>query len=179
MNTMNTLDVLRNFEEITGYYLEQLKNLSMEQLLHKPSENEWSIGQLYVHLVNTTLYMQLRNIELCRDASAPSVQIDGVKNEAGTAFFSQGSFPPISIQVPPSPQYTPKQPESKEELADGLKRAAAAMKETVPFLDSIPANHTVAHPGLGNLNAAEWFQLADMHYRHHLRQLDRLKAVIA
>lgn len=176
---MNTQEILRRFEEISGYYLDQLKEFSMEQLLHKTDETDWSIGQMYAHLVQSALNMQLRNVELCRGATDPAVKTDGVKSEDGAAIFKLGGFPPVRIQVPPTAQYTPRQPESKEELANGLKQVEAKMKELAEVLPDIPALHTVAHPRLGCLNAAEWFELVDMHYRHHLRQLERLGAAVS
>lgn len=175
---MNTQEIVKRFEEITALYLEELDRFSMEQLLHKPNAEDWSIGQLYVHLVGSARHMQLRNVELCRDASHPAVQADGSKSEAGGAIFAQGAFPPIRIHVPPSPEYTPGQPDSKEGLAEDLRSVAARMRELEPLLAGIPSCHTVAHPRLGYLNATEWFELAEMHYRHHLRQLERLKALL-
>ncbi|MGC5328690.1 DinB family protein, partial [Brevibacillus sp. SYSU BS000544] len=121
------------------------------------------------------VYMQLRNIELCRKGEAGSVVINGAKSEAGAAVFGQGSFPPIRIQVPASPQYTPAQPESKEQIVEGLNMVLAKMKEMGPTLEEISPQMTVAHPRLGELNAKEWFSLVEMHYRHHLHQKDRLK----
>jgi hypothetical protein len=31
------------------------------------------------------------------------------------------------------------------------------------------------HPGLNYFNANEWFQFAEMHFRHHLRQKKRIE----
>ena len=30
------------------------------------------------------------------------------------------------------------------------------------------------HPGLGFLDALEWYQYTEMHMRHHIRQKDRI-----
>jgi len=30
------------------------------------------------------------------------------------------------------------------------------------------------HPGLGFFSASEWFQFAEMHLRHHLKQKERI-----
>ncbi len=49
------------------------------------------------------------------------------------------------------------------------------MKEIEPMLDKAPLENTALHPRFGALNAQDWFMLVEMHYRHHLRQLDRLK----
>ncbi|MCY0870562.1 MAG: DinB family protein, partial [Firmicutes bacterium] len=95
--------------------------------------------------------------------------------DIGRELFRVGSFPPIQIKVPPSPQYTPMQPESKEEIRAGMQEVIVRMRSIAPALDDIPAENTVEHPRFGYLNAKEWFQLTEMHYRHHRHQLNRLK----
>lgn len=42
-------------------------------------------------------------------------------------------------------------------------------------LSQAPESRKMVHPGFGALNANEWFVLVEMHYRHHLAQLERLK----
>lgn len=71
------------------------------------------------------------------------------------AAFRVGSLPSDRIQVPPSPQYTPRQPESKEEIKAGMQDIIARMRFIAPTLDDIPLENTIEHPGLGYLNAKE------------------------
>lgn len=175
---MSTIETVNRMEEITNHYLQKLQNYSIEQLQLKPSEDEWSLGQMYLHLIQSALYMQLRNIELCRINQADSVVVGGTKSEAGEAVFTHGGFPPVQIKVPASPQYTPAQPESKEQIAKGLELVLSKMKEIEPVLKEISPLHTVAHPRLGALDATEWFQLVEMHYRHHLHQMERLESFL-
>lgn len=172
---MDTTETLKRFEEVTNHYLLELDGLSTEQLSNKPSENEWSLGQMYLHLINTALYMQLRNAEQCMALSSDSGVATGEKTEAGKAVFDLGGFPPVRIQVQPSPMYTPQQPESKDQLVQGLTAVLSRMKEMEPTIDQAPMHNTVAHPRLGALNAKEWFELVEMHYRHHLLQEKRLR----
>jgi hypothetical protein len=175
---MSTKETMKRFEEISNYYVEQLNGFSMEQLKRKPSENEWSIGQVYVHLKNTALFMQLRNVELCLAAASDSAAQEGSKTEVGEAIFNQGGFPPIQVHVPPSPQYTPQQPDSKDELYKGLKTVLQRMEELAPSIDGLSLKHTASHPRFGSLNAKEWFELVEMHYRHHVHQMNRLKNML-
>ncbi|WP_152397427.1 DinB family protein [Paenibacillus guangzhouensis] len=172
---MNTRESLYKLEETANHYMQVLEQFSMEQLQRQPNEEAWSLGQMVQHLINSALYMHLRNVELCMDASGGSAEPDGVKTEAGMALFEQGSFPPVRIQVPPSPQYTPAQPTSKELLVQGLNTVIQRMREVEPTLESANRSNTVAHPRFGGMNATEWFLLIEMHYRHHLLQLGRLK----
>ncbi|MBD2846963.1 DinB family protein [Paenibacillus sp. IB182496] len=87
----------------------------------------------------------------------------------------RGSYPPIRIRVPASPQYTPKQPASKAKLKEGLLELVERMKRTEATLSKESESRKMVHPGFGALHANEWFWLIPMHYSHHLAQLERLK----
>lgn len=170
-----TKEALQRFEQTALHYIHELDQFSLDQLKQKPSEHEWSIGQMIQHLISSALYMQLRNMEQCLMPSQKLQVSPADKTEIGAALFAQGSFPPIRIQVPPSPQYTPDQPESKERLIQGLHKVIQSMKEAEPTLEKASKQITVTHPSFGGLCAEEWFLLVEMHYCHHLLQLDRLK----
>ncbi len=172
---MNTIAAVQRFEETANRYIQELDYFSMEQLRRQPSEDEWSLGQMYQHLVNSALDMHLRNIDRCMTQDEGSVALTAEKTKEGAAIFDQGAFPPIRIHVPPSPQYTPEQPDSKEQLIEGLNTVILRMKEIEPTLAKTPVHNAVSHPRLGALHAIEWFLLIEMHYRHHLLQMERLK----
>lgn len=175
---MRTNEALQRFQETVNVYLRELDGFSMEQLSFRPSESEWSIGQMYQHLIQSALFMQLRNAEQCLTGSNDSATANMEKTEVGVAVFKLGSFPPQRIHVPPSPQYTPQQPETKDQLTQGFASVIRRMKEIQPALEESSAQCTVPHPRFGGLNALEWFLLVEMHYRHHLLQLNRLKQAI-
>ncbi|MEC0227188.1 DinB family protein [Paenibacillus alba] len=172
---MNTTQTLQKLEEIIHLYEAELTEFSMEQLTRQPSETEWSLGQVYVHLIQTSLYMQIRNIETCLQPSEATVNAIAGKTQAGEAVFEAASFPPIKISVPASPQYTPSQPLDKEQIMNGLQAVLSKLKEIQPQLETAPVHQTAAHPRFGGLHAKEWFQLIEMHFRHHRLQIDRLK----
>ncbi|MBE7118447.1 DinB family protein [Bacillus cereus] len=130
---------MKKFEELAAYYIEELENYSMEQFRTKPSTEEWSLGQMYNHLLSAT-YMQLDAIAKCK-TELPSLT-------------------------------------NKEEVQEHFLELITAVKNIEPILSSIPNNCKVEHPGLGYLNATEWFQLISMHFAHHLRQKDRLELKI-
>lgn len=170
----NTQEILTRMEEWTQNYITAMEAYSLEQLQRKPSPDEWSLGQMLLHLIQTALYMQLRNIEACREGADNSVVTNRGKTDAGDATFAQGGFPPVRIKVPATPQYTPAQPESKDQIRSGMYAVLVKMNELAPVLSSIPSEYTVEHPRLGGLNAGEWFALTEMHFRHHMFQMERL-----
>ncbi|WP_340026437.1 DinB family protein [Paenibacillus sp. FSL K6-1096] len=173
-----TTEALQQFEKTVHHYLKELDNFTIEELLWQPGEGEWSLGQMIQHLIQSALYMQLRNVDQCLEGNGEAADTIAEMTGDGKAMFAEGSFPPVRVHVPPSPQYTPVQPESKEQLIRGLNTVVDRMRETLPKLEHAPLHSTVPHPRLGPFNATEWYLLIEMHYRHHLLQLDRLKKAI-
>ncbi|WP_242212618.1 DinB family protein [Bacillus cereus group sp. BfR-BA-01383] len=165
---------MKRFEELATYYIEELEKYSIEQFRMKPSSEEWSLGQMYNHLIAST-YMQLDAIAKCR-TEAPSVT--NKKTDMGEKVYKLGAFPDIQIKVPNHPGYTPENPANKEDVQKQFLALITIVKNTEATITSISSDCKVEHPGLGYLNAAEWFQLISMHFAHHLRQKDRLELKI-
>ncbi|MFE5319212.1 DinB family protein [Paenibacillus sp. NPDC056579] len=174
----STAEASQAFETIVERYLIELEGLDMEQLIKKPNEEEWSIGQMYMHLIQSAQFMHLNNVDQCLAGGNATIDAMEEKTERGKEAFELGSFPPVRIRVPASPQYTPKQPESKEQLAEGIRGVVERMKRTESALSKVHESKKILHPGFGALSAIEWFLLVEMHYRHHLLQLETLKTFI-
>ena len=119
--------------------------------------------------------MQLDAIEKCK-TETPFVA--NSKTDMGEKVYILGGFPDIQIKVPEHPGYTPENPTNKEEIQERFLELITIVKNAEPTLTSIPNDCKVEHPGLGYLNAAEWFQLISMHFVHHLRQKERLELKI-
>ncbi|MDD1370672.1 DinB family protein [Bacillus sp. MHSD17] len=160
---------MKKFEELATYYIEELEKYSIEQFRTKPSSEEWSLGQMYNHLIAST-YMQLDAIAKCK-TETPSAT--NKKTDMGEKVYKLGAFPNIQIKVPNHPGYTPENPSNKEEIQKRIVELITVVKDIEPTLSSIPSDCKVKHPGLGYLHAAEWFQLISMHFAHHLRQKER------
>ncbi|OWA36297.1 hypothetical protein B9G55_09010 [Saccharibacillus sp. O16] len=175
--------IWQSVQQSTQHYLEQMERLSLEQLRRQPAEEEWSLGQMLLHLSQAALRMQFENARRClsepaalSDRPSASIAEDSAlpKTQAGEAMFRVGSFPPQRVKIPASPQYTPPQPDSKEQIRAALDQVLEALEELEPLAASTLSQQTVAHPRLGGLTAKEWLQLTEMHYRHHLLQEERL-----
>ncbi len=173
---MNTQKILQQFEQEVDQYIQALEPYSIEQLTLQPNAEEWSLGQMYNHLIQSAQRMHLANIDACLERQQAGEDITEVnyKTHAGEAILDMGSFPPIRVQVPASPMYTPTQPHSKAELLEGLEQVRSHMQRIEPLLATMNPQYTVAHPRFGHLNANEWFAIIDMHYRHHWLQKQRL-----
>ncbi|WP_418302765.1 DinB family protein [Lysinibacillus fusiformis] len=174
----NNKEVLKSFELTVERYLAELTKLNMEKLHRKLNEEDWSIGQMYVHLIQSA-FMHLHNVEQCLSGRESTLNPAKEKTEQGKIVFKLEQFPAVRIKVPASPSYTPQLPESMEHLVEGLHNVVKRMRHTESVLHQAPVSNKILHPSFGALNAQEWFLLIEMHYRHHFLQLDRLKTSLA
>jgi hypothetical protein len=165
-------EIFYHFEKTARVWLVALNDYTDEQFALKPSETQWSIGQVYYHLVVRTENFHLRACKKCLEHQGEVTE--GGKTLAGKIVFLLGSFPPVKIHVPPSPEYTPKQPQSRAEMREGLLKLIETMRALAPQIDHASPVQKWKHLALGMLNAMEWYRLIEMHFRHHLRQKKRL-----
>ncbi|KMN36242.1 DinB family protein [Lysinibacillus sp. LK3] len=172
----STTEVLKSFELTVERYLAELTKLNMDKIHRKLNEEDWSIGQMYVHLIQSA-FMHLHNVEQCLAGSESTFNPTKEKTEQGKIVFKLEQFPAVRIKVPASPNYTPQPPESMEHLVEGLHSVVERMRNTESVLLQVPVSNKILHPAFGALNAQEWFMLIEMHYRHHFLQLDRLKSL--
>jgi len=171
-----TKEVLMSFELTVERYLAELTKLNMDKIHRKLNEEDWSIGQMYVHLIQSA-FMHLHNVEQCLAGNESTLNPTKEKTEQGKIVFKLEQFPAVRIKVPASPNYTPQPPESMEHLVEGLHSVVERMRNTESVLLQAPVSNKILHPAFGALNAQEWFMLIEMHYRHHFLQLDRLKSL--
>jgi hypothetical protein len=157
---------------ITGW-LALLESYSMAALQYKPVPDQWSVGQLYLHLIGDTNFY-LDQAEACISEGEHA-------NEHCTAFaqkiLADNAFPDARIEGHPNNTFIP-QPVSKEELAAGLKAIDQRVRELAKKYADAPTKGKSPHPGFGYLSLPQWLQLAAMHFNHHLRQKRRLDALL-
>jgi hypothetical protein len=165
-------EIFYYFEKTARVWLVALNDYTDEQFTRKPGETQWSIGQVYYHLVVGTESFHLRACKKCLENQGEITE--GGKTLAGKIVFLLGSFLPAKIHVPPSPEYTPKQPESRAEMREGLRKLIETMRGLAPQIDQASPVQKWQHPALGLLNAMEWYRLIEIHFRYHLRQKKRL-----
>jgi hypothetical protein len=96
------------------------------------------------------------------------------KTFLGKLIFTVHAFPPVRIKVPPSPTYTPKQPENKEKIKAGMRLLKKKLQILSGEIDHAVHVGKTKHRALGYLEAKEWYQLIVMHFRHHMLQKKRI-----
>jgi len=163
------MTVVNQINKTLSIWITELERYDFDQLCAQPSPESWSLGQVYVHMVDNARYY-VEQIRIClstNDHAGEEVSPEGKK------MFLNNSFPDMLIEGPPENAETP-QPESKEQLMRLLLQAKKELNDAAMEIASSPFNGKTKHPGLNYFSARDWLQFADMHFRHHLRQKKRI-----
>ena len=165
--------VIDDLKKSIDAWMQSLTAYEFSALCVKPSPEQWSLGQVYMHLIENTDYF----IEQAKICAAISENASEESSSEAKAMFKDNCFPNAQLEGPPENAFTP-QPESKEQLINDLFRIKSdADALHVLITRSAPKGKT-KHPGLNYFSATEWIQFADMHLRHHLRQKQRLETFL-
>ena len=158
-----------NCDAIIDSWIKALDEYSFSQLTAKPSATSWSVGQLYMHLIQATNYF-IKQIHACTTSND---HLDGESYPEARSMFTNNDFPDALLDGPPSNASTP-QPASKEQLVAALKNVKDEIKKAELLIAQTAFRGKAKHFGLGYFTAGEWLQFTEMHFRHHLRQKKRL-----
>ncbi len=162
-----------NIMQTVDTWIEVFQQKSFRILCIQPSANSWSLGQVGMHLIEATGFY-LRQIAICVNTNDDANE---TMSASAIQLFKNNELPDVQIEGPETNANTP-QPVSKEALLDGLN----ALKEKIQSLEMLMAQSQfkgkTRHPGLLFFNAEEWMQFADIHLRHHVRQLKRIEAFL-
>ncbi|MEO6454041.1 MAG: DinB family protein, partial [Ginsengibacter sp.] len=92
---------------------------------------------------------------------------------AAKTMFLNNSFPDELIEGAPANLHKP-QPGNKKKLMGCLMKLKDEINNIELLISKTTFKGKTKHPGLNYFNAKEWFQFAEMHFRHHLRQKKRI-----
>lgn len=154
-------------------YLFAIDSYSNEQFTHKESEEIWSLGQLYEHIILSSNYFFLANILRCVEKRKG--QEGGDKNAYGDNAFQHNGLRPQKFKVPEVGPTTDLVAQSKENYDALLQKVLKDTDDLLPVLTSAGATYKTMHFAFGWLNAPEWYQMLEMHLRHHHRQQKELE----
>jgi hypothetical protein len=162
--------LIDQFNKTIDDWILSLDQYSFDELLIKPGPESWSLGQVYIHLVNETRYY-ISQVEEClktNDHAAEKMKGEGV------TMLSNNTFPNARIRGEPDSIAKIQQPTSQWQLKLEMEGLKTAMNKLWNRMIQQPTVGKTMHPGLGYFNAEEWFQFAEMHLRHHFRQKNRI-----
>jgi len=160
---------LEDFNQTIDSWVTALNEYGYLQLHAKPLPASWSVGQVYTHLIEETKFY-FDQIEICVITNDHSE-----KNPTGEGetMLRNNSFPDQMLDGGPANARI-QQPVSKGELMISLKNLKDEMNRMAALIATTEFKGKTRHPGLGYFSAAQWFQFAEMHFRHHLRQKERI-----
>jgi hypothetical protein len=166
--------VLNDSSTIIEQYMRSLDEYSIEQLRFKYQENIWSVGQMFIHVIEVAKEY-IGHIETCTMATE---EMPEGKTEDGTKVLAEKEWPNIRVKLEQLPNET-RNPESKDEIIAGLEQVLVKLANLAGCVDEANPACKVRHGWFGWLNAREWFEMVGMHSRHHLRQKARLDEKLA
>lgn len=164
------MDLLNEFLSALSLYKESLSKYTIDQLHQKRDIESWSLGQLYMHLLDDTNWY-FDQIEIALKDNDHQFK---PTSEKATQILVAGSFGEERIKGDPQAAVNVPQPISTDFLRrefELLENRAKTLWEKVR--DNPPGKST--HPGLGYFNSLQWFQFAELHLRHHLKQKNRIE----
>ncbi|MGB3182120.1 MAG: hypothetical protein WBB45_12070 [Cyclobacteriaceae bacterium] len=164
-----TTDVFQALANALNTWHSALENYSLVQLTKAPDYNKWSVGQLYLHLVEETSWY----LKQAESAIGGGNDAEAEMGEVLQGWFRKNSFPDRKFAGLAGPQSVP-QPRSRQQIEEGLVRLRQNLGILETKLKQKGSVGKAAHPEHGYLSAEEWLQYAKMHFRHHLRQKDQL-----
>ena len=164
---------IESFNHTLDIWIKALQGYDYDQLTAKPSPTSWSIGQVYMHLLDDTSYY----IEQIHGCVTNNDHESDQATSAGKTMLLNNDFPDEILEGSPANAFMP-QPQSKEQLMTELLNLKAAMNTAATLISQSPFNGKTKHPGLDYFSANEWLQFADMHLRHHLRQKKRIDSFL-
>jgi len=162
-------DVLNQFNQAIDTWINFLDDYSFETLLKKPIPGSWSLGQVYMHLLEDTPW----HIGQIKEALATDANSQEDMHDNAKWMFRHNQFPDTQIEGAATNDSVP-QPVSKEELRRQLDFIRKDVNELCQSTDLSKSVGKTRHPGLLYFSALDWLQFTGMHMRHHLRQKKRI-----
>lgn len=162
--------IIESVNKMIDLWIDQLSKYAYEQLCLKPGPENWSLGQVYMHLIEDTrwYYQQIEQCLLNPDHATEET------SKTAKNIFAANDLGNVQITGDPFAAESMAQPERIAQLkADmqALKTEANDLWKMVVVADEMGKSK---HPCLGYLDPYEWFRHTEIHMRHHLKQKARI-----
>ena len=165
--------LIDDFNNTIDIWINTIQQYSFEELCKQPGENNWSIGQVCVHLINDTSWF-IEQIKICllNDDNAHETMAPFAQN-----IFQNNSFPDERLTNPANANML--QPSGKENLIQAFIHLKRDMNDVAEQIANKKSKGKTKHPGFNYFNANEWLQFAEMHLRHHLSQKKKIEKYLS
>ena len=151
--------------------LSDVERLSQAEADWRPSERDWSVGEIIHHLTLAEIATGKLTSKLLKEAGAGALPFPADL----AAFAPVPPWPPGPAEAPPVVR--PEAGHPVGELLADMKAARERSRQSIERLASVdPRPLTWKHFALGELNLAQWWMLQARHDADHLQQLRTVKA---
>jgi len=160
-----------SIKEAITTYLAVLKEIDEDDFVKPPPKGGWSSSEIYCHVIQVNARSILA-LERC--IHAKSRHRSSGPTLLARLIFYVGRFPPFKIKSPPNIASIVTCI-SKEQAKNDLIKSTDKIKQLLPKLIKTPKDNRIRHPRFGRLNPEEWLRFIEIHTRHHLKQLERVR----
>lgn len=171
---MTISEIRANFARTLATWKEAVDSYNDTDFALAPAAGSWSAGQVCQHLIGSTrrIFVVIRKCQ-----SGPANEHE-VKTEAGERAFATNILSETKVKMPLAVQATPEQPESRAWVKKEFKEIEENFNHLCDLVSQSISTGKEKHPVLGYLNAGEWLQSVEMHFRHHLKQKEEIDAFL-
>ncbi|MBS1651186.1 MAG: DinB family protein [Bacteroidetes bacterium] len=154
-----------------------LSDYTLEELKQSPEQGTWSMGQLYMHLIESSDRM-IKRAENCLNSNENSAV---AINSSAEKIFNTGIISEQKIKAPTHVTNPPEQPVNKEFISDALKKLSHDFSALVAKSKQFNKGGKLPHPNpnLGMFNAEQWMDFSILHFNHHLKQKNQLDVFLS
>jgi hypothetical protein len=157
-------------QSVRALVLKEVEGLSQAQADWRPSEREWSVGEVIHHLTLAETATGKLTSKLLKEAPQPLPAYP--RDLKGFAPLPERIWP---MEAPP--MVRPERGHPLAELLAGIKAARERSRQSVERLAQVdPRAFTWNHFALGSLDLAQWWMLTAAHDADHLQQIRAVKA---
>jgi hypothetical protein len=167
---MNVNKLVRSIRKVVAEYRAFLNALTEEQFQLTPPIGGWSYSEVYSHIFDASILSEM----------AATYIRKGKGKEAKTVFLVRvilffGQLPPARKYKAPSSIAGRVKKISKVEALDYIDRFLALLDENQHQYGLADPKLKTKHPVMGYLNSVQWIRFIEIHLKHHLKQLKRIK----
>jgi hypothetical protein len=168
---MSISSVKRSVIKVISIYKNLLDEIPEDDFLKTPSQGGWSYSELYSHIIQVNK-LALISIEKCINGTAK--RVDRRTHWIVWLIMQLGKLPPGRIKAPENIAAMVNQI-SKEDARNQLVKFFERLDQVCAALPNAAPDFKVSHPRMGPLNARQWLRFIDIHSRHHIAQLRRIR----
>ena len=174
MGLPSAVEALWNeLEAVREKVLKEVEGLSQAQADWRPSDTNWSVGEILHHLTLAEINTGKLTSKLIKETTAAGKLAPFPA--ALKTFTPLPPSPPGPAEAPPVVR--PEQGHPIAQLLTDIKLARERSRQSIERLASVdPRPLTWTHFRLGELNLAQWWMLQALHDGDHLQQLRAVKA---